>query len=93
MTNGFFYAITKLVSYLRKMFHLNDKQSKIIGELIRLLMIPDLSGNCWCLKQMYFLPSDSNPGKFSKITLVYSDKIEGNTLYLKSIDINGNIER
>lgn len=73
------------------MFHLNDKQSKIIDELFRLLMIPDLSGSCWYLKQAYFTPCESNKGEFSKIVMVFVDKKE--LIMSRSIDINGNIER
>jgi hypothetical protein len=69
------------------MFFTNDKQSKRIDELIRLLMIPDSSGSCWYLKQIYFVPSTNNDDEFSIIRLVFVDK--GDLIMFRSIDIDG----
>jgi hypothetical protein len=70
------------------MNYINDKQSKRIDELFRLLMIPDLSGSCWYLKQIYLEESKNVPNEYELITIVFVDKID--KIMLKFIDINGN---
>jgi hypothetical protein len=69
------------------MFHTNDRQSKRIDELIRLLMIPDLTGNCWFLKQIYFVPNPDTSGDIIIIRLVFVDKVD--LIMFRSIDDSG----
>jgi hypothetical protein len=73
------------------MYFTNDKQSKMIDELFRLFMTPDLAKDCWYIKQIYFIPSTTKISEFSKITFVLIDKKE--SIMSKSINIEGNIER
>jgi hypothetical protein len=56
-----------------------------------MLMTPDLSDDYWILKQIFFTPSTLNPEEFEKITLVFFDNKTKTMLFLKSIDVNGNI--
>lgn len=70
------------------MFYTNDKQTKRLDELIRLLMIPDASGSAWFLKQIYFEISKVDSNEFSEITLVFIDK--SYQIMFRSIDKNGN---
>ena len=56
-------------------------------------MVSDLSGDRWCLKQIYFVPSESIKDEFGQIKLVFFDKKEMKTLYFKTIDIDGKYVR
>jgi hypothetical protein len=69
------------------MYYTNDRQTKRIDELIRLLMIPDLTGSCWYLKQIYFVPHPNNPNEINIIRLVFVDKVD--LIMFRSIDSNG----
>lgn len=68
----------------------NDNQSKKLDELLRHFLSKDAAGDCWYLKQIFFVPSSKDPTQFEKITIVLIDKKEN--ILFRSIDSKGDIK-
>ncbi|NJK71742.1 MAG: hypothetical protein HC932_05925 [Thermales bacterium] len=69
----------------------NNEQTKTIDELIQLHLIPDMAGDRWILKQIFFIENPKNSEEFNMIILCFIDKT--NLIIYKHIDANGSIRR